>query len=413
MALERKFFFGFQTGGEEEFAGGTASGSVRTSPATWSDKEANYCYRLTWKQQLHAPVTYVPGTLWNTVSFNVRFEEPNQGQDTDFYLASDGAGGFHLRLRIPANTNGDLAPINANGLVIPRDGGLPGTIENVFAADTWYRVTIKYSVTDSGAFRLWVAPSAQRWNGAPIHTAAASDCDTDVNSVQHQWRNTGWTDGIAAAIFFGSTYCFTDTEGSIDTERILGSFVTLGPYNDAFHGSISNFGDNLTSGRWDNIVDVPVVDGDLAEYELSTGTSVREGGVTANDISGHIGPLGDSRVDGTLLQMMGVFRAKKSGTGMAITFYGKYGAAVPADFAVDRTQTINFGALTTSFQNFVHFSTVVPSTTAARYAQIGMKAQRVSGLFGTSAQMAMGAVYFLHEEPRLLIVDGKSQLIGA
>lgn len=389
----------------------------------------------------------VPGTMWSSKETRM-FDQTGGGADGDeLYVTSPSFAhtdsdwitiGWYLYV---ANYDGNgtvdtaifrgmSAGFNMDVGFLLTDSGSSGTMKSlkvfdtnnfqigdmasgVFRNNSWHFVQIKYKHSSSSRIQVWVDRTL-------YIDETGVDLDSGAGDIKARFYLTKVRDPSPGPPLFslrgGSSYMVTDDGAGIDDERtVFNPFVILGPYNDTSQGNISQFGQNLNvkGTQWDHIVDVPVVDSDVAEYQLDSDVFLSgEGGVTADDGT-NAGPLGDSDVDGSLRIMSGLFRAKRSGTGMAIRFYGKYGTALPADVGIDRTQTIDFGALTTSFQNYMHSVVVTGSVVAGRYAQVGMKAGRISGVADTRAMLSGGAVYFLHEEPRLLIVDGKSQLIGA
>lgn len=229
---------------------------------------------------------------------------PGGSRDIGLKLSSTGGGTDHV-----------LHILRASGSVV-------SISQDVFEDDVWYWLDLYYKISDTvGRALLYLTPDGDDTRNLLVATSAAIDFK-DGGVLDHQFRLDSQR-GPAVPFGGSSNFRFKNLiiEYGITSTSSEGTFrvasLVSNPYKT---GVVSDVGDDIVGGDWDDVSDS--VSATHADFETAT-----TGGIVTDDATspGIIGPKDQFGTGVIVLGAKWAIHAHNTGTpGLGGVFYGKY-----------------------------------------------------------------------------------------
>ncbi len=297
-------FTGFETQGNEESSGVTATPlyntSIPRSGAACIDLSATENYSFPWVADgvTDAGTDYIFGFGFRTDS--------TAFSNATIVSVFDDSGGLIFEVR--AASTEVIFLRDANGTQI-------GLVDFTISPDTWYYVEVYAQLNNASANWEWFV------DGTSIESGSAADL-TDGNAFGTATSDLVFDDVGNASTFFDDVYILSGASAA--TDRFGGGTINEMPevfmyQNDRNEGdgtadlsAISGGGLTLNSGEWTDAANTPGSEASSADF---TGTPLD--GVAYTDGGARAGPSGDANIDGdsNIKAWKGIWHAERGGGG--------------------------------------------------------------------------------------------------
>lgn len=281
-ASELKYFAGWECQGVDEAL--LADTNVpdnfvyNTVDTPWEGVEDWYIYLddASTKYYFTSPSWSCSSTTEQIQGVYVRFVN-DITPETEIAFFAGAASKVANHIELVLETNGFLYLYDSDGNSI--DGAY---VQSPFVLDTWYLVELRWKRHSTTGYAV------VRIDGVEVINVTDQDFSTGYDYCEIRIEGMQGMAGTPTPVLVNSMYALYGTDGD---EDFLGPYQVLGPYTTDHATATSDAGDNLSTGYWEDLADIP----------LSTSNSAIMGGEDwgvkrTNGVTG-AGPFNDPRIN--------------------------------------------------------------------------------------------------------------------
>jgi hypothetical protein len=236
-----------------------------------------------------------PTSDYLIIGFIIRWASVGPTNDHDFFRVL--TSGTQDPLSSPATEMGLRLEANGDITLLDAAETVQATATTPVSADTWYIFEVRYLPSSSvGECQVWYKEFG---TGSFTDLFGGNQTSLTLGGTYSSMDGMGFQGQLGGAnddtVYFAGSYCMINSTAAAD--RLDSDFEVIGPYqnNSGVETTVSDHGNNLDAGDWDNVFEIPFSDtAALAEF-----TGNPDLGGMNFDAGSRAGPSGDARIDGT------------------------------------------------------------------------------------------------------------------